>query len=235
MRPTCPCGASWPRRPAGRCSRSAPARAASRSTWRAPATTSRRSTSSRRCWPRSRARADGVRRPDRRRRRPRLRPRPALRAHHRPDADDPAAAGARRLPAPPRARTWRRAACSRWPSPSALETFEAGADELPAPDVGTAGGWRFASQPTAVRVLPDATRIERRRVALGPGGAGTDEVDVIELARVTVGGLEAEGAAAGLRPEPHRSIAPTDAARRLRGGAAAWLTRRCACARSIPT
>ena len=93
---------------------------------------------------------------------------------------------------------------------SALETFEAGADELPAPDVGTAGGWHFASQPTAVRVLPEATRIERRRVALGPGGAGTDEDDVIELARVTVGGLEAEGTAAGLRPERHRSIPPTD-------------------------
>jgi SAM-dependent methyltransferase len=93
---------------------------------------------------------------------------------------------------------------------SELETFEAGADLLPAPDVGAAGGWRLASQPTAVQVVPGATRVERRRVALGPDGTSTDELDVIELAHVTVAALEAEGVAAGFRPEPHRSIAPTE-------------------------
>jgi SAM-dependent methyltransferase len=92
----------------------------------------------------------------------------------------------------------------------ALETFDAAAGPLPAPDVGTLQGWRFASQPTAVRAAAAGTQIERRRLAVGPDGRATDELDVIELAHVTVAGLEAEGAAAGLRPEPHRSIAPTE-------------------------
>jgi SAM-dependent methyltransferase len=93
---------------------------------------------------------------------------------------------------------------------AALEAFDAAEGPLPDPDVGALDGWRFASQPTAVRAGPGGTRIERRRVAVGPGGRATDELDVIELAHVTVAELEAEGAAAGLRPEPHRSITPTE-------------------------
>jgi SAM-dependent methyltransferase len=92
----------------------------------------------------------------------------------------------------------------------ALETFDAVAGPLPEPDVGALDGWRFASQPTAVRAGPDGTRIERRRLAVGPSGRATDELDVIELAHVTVAELEAEGTAAGLRPEPHRSVPPTE-------------------------
>jgi SAM-dependent methyltransferase len=92
----------------------------------------------------------------------------------------------------------------------ALEGFEGLPDELlPHPDVGAAGGWRFASQPTAVRELQHATRIERVRRATAPDGAVTAADDAIELARVTVAQLEAEAAAAGLAPEPPRSIAPT--------------------------
>ena len=92
----------------------------------------------------------------------------------------------------------------------ALEGFEGLPDELlPHPDTGAAGGWRFASQPTAVRKLPHATRIERVRRATAPDGSVTVEEDAIELARVTADVLEAEGRAAGFAPEPPRSIAPT--------------------------
>jgi SAM-dependent methyltransferase len=92
----------------------------------------------------------------------------------------------------------------------ALEGFADLPDELlPPPDVGDAAGWKFASQPVAVRKLPHVTRIERVRRATGPDGAVTVEDDAIELARVTVEQLEAEGRAAGFDPDPPRSIAPT--------------------------
>jgi SAM-dependent methyltransferase len=91
----------------------------------------------------------------------------------------------------------------------ALEDFGDGENELPAPDVGTFAAWRFASQPTAVRDLPEAMRIERVRRAFAPDGRVIEEDDVIELAHLTVERLEAEGRAAGLFPEPARSIPPT--------------------------
>ena len=117
----------------------------------------------------------------------------------------------------------------------AIEDFEAGEGVLPTPDVATVGAYRFASQPTAVRALPAATRIERVRRTFGPDGLAAQEDDVIELAHVGVEQLEAEGRAAGLTPEPARDGRPDDGARRLRGGAAACLSPRCASARSIPT
>jgi SAM-dependent methyltransferase len=92
----------------------------------------------------------------------------------------------------------------------ALEDFgELPAELLPQPDVGSAAGWRFASQPTAVRALPAATRIERVRRAVAPDGAVTEEEDAIELARLSVEQLEAEGRAAGFAPEPARHIEAT--------------------------
>jgi SAM-dependent methyltransferase len=90
----------------------------------------------------------------------------------------------------------------------ALEGFEAGA-EMPLPDTGQAGGWKYLSQPTAVREIPGGVRIERTRYAIAPDGTHTAEEDVVVLAAVSVGQLEAEGAAAGLHPEPARHIAPT--------------------------
>jgi SAM-dependent methyltransferase len=92
-----------------------------------------------------------------------------------------------------------------------LEDFGEIDGELPPPDVAVVGGWRFASQPTAVRALPGATRIERVRRAIAPDGTVTEEDDVIELAALTVAGLEAEGRVTGLVPEPARTIPPTDA------------------------
>ncbi len=90
-----------------------------------------------------------------------------------------------------------------------LESFE---DDgvVPLPDVAERDGWRYVSQPTAVRERPEGTRIERLRHTIAPGGERTSEEDVIVLARVTVAGLHAEAAAAGLRPEATRHIEPTD-------------------------
>jgi SAM-dependent methyltransferase len=82
-----------------------------------------------------------------------------------------------------------------------LEDFGDVPGELPPPDVTAVGGWRFASQPTAVRVLDAVTRIERVRRSIGPGGAVREESDAVELAHLSVAQLEAEGRAAGLTPE----------------------------------
>jgi SAM-dependent methyltransferase len=92
---------------------------------------------------------------------------------------------------------------------AALEEFEDADGNLPAPDVGAIGGWRFASQPTAVRALPGATRIERLRRSIAPDGSVTEQRDAIELARVSVEGVAAEGRAAGFSPEPARTIPAT--------------------------
>jgi SAM-dependent methyltransferase len=92
---------------------------------------------------------------------------------------------------------------------AALEDFGDVEGELPPPDVGAAGGWRFASQPTAVRALPGATRIERVRRSFAPDGSVGVEHDAIELAHLSVEGLEAEGRAAGFSPEPAHMIPPT--------------------------
>ncbi len=89
-----------------------------------------------------------------------------------------------------------------------LEPFEAEL-ELPPPDTGEADGWRFLSQPTAVRVLSEGMRIERLRHTIGPAGERTTEPNVIVLAPVTADGLIEEGEAAGLRRHATLHIAPT--------------------------
>lgn len=85
----------------------------------------------------------------------------------------------------------------------------ADADPLPAPDVTEAGGWRFVSQPVAVRVGAATSRIERLRTAHAPDGTATTEPDAIELARLDPPTLAGEGRAAGLVPVPGERIAPT--------------------------
>jgi SAM-dependent methyltransferase len=93
---------------------------------------------------------------------------------------------------------------------AAIEDFDGVREAvLPAPDVGSVGPYRFASQPTAVRALPAATRIERVRRTVGPDGGVEREDDAIELAHLSVALLEAEGRAAGLVPEPALTIGPT--------------------------
>lgn len=89
-----------------------------------------------------------------------------------------------------------------------LEPFEAEV-ELPPPDTGEADGWRFLSQPTAVREVPGGMRIERLRHTIGPAGERATEPSVIVLAAVTAEGLVEEGEAAGLRRHATLHIAPT--------------------------
>jgi SAM-dependent methyltransferase len=81
---------------------------------------------------------------------------------------------------------------------------------LPAADVGDAGGWRFVSQPLAIRLGPDTWTIERARHLVAPDGSRVIENDRIELAALTAGGLAAEGVAAGLAAEPPEHVAETE-------------------------
>jgi SAM-dependent methyltransferase len=92
----------------------------------------------------------------------------------------------------------------------ALEDYEEEGVELPLPDLGDRDGWRFVSQPVAVRPVEGGCQIERVRQAVSPDLVRTTEHDVIILADLTVSELEDEGRAAGLEPEPARTIAATD-------------------------
>jgi SAM-dependent methyltransferase len=89
-----------------------------------------------------------------------------------------------------------------------LEAFEA-ETELPPPDTGEVEGWRFVSQPTAVRELPEGMRIERLRHTIGPAGERQTEPNAIVLAPVTGDGLMEEGEAAGLHRHGTLHIDPT--------------------------
>ena len=89
-----------------------------------------------------------------------------------------------------------------------LESFEAEID-LPPPDTGEADGWRFLSQPTAVRSVAEGTRIERLRHSIGPGGERATEPNTIVLAPVSADALAEEGEAAGLHRHDVLHIAPT--------------------------
>jgi SAM-dependent methyltransferase len=89
-----------------------------------------------------------------------------------------------------------------------LEPFEAEV-ELPPPDTGEADGWRFLSQPTAVRQTDEGMRIERLRHTIGPAGERTAEPNVIVLAAVTAEGLVEEGEAVGLHRHATLHIEPT--------------------------
>jgi SAM-dependent methyltransferase len=92
-----------------------------------------------------------------------------------------------------------------------LEPFEVDpAAPLP-PDRGERDGWRYLSFPVAIRPRGDVVVLERVRQAIAPDGSASLADDAIELASLTAGELEAEGAAAGLRPEPRRWIGDTDA------------------------
>jgi SAM-dependent methyltransferase len=85
-----------------------------------------------------------------------------------------------------------------------------GRESLPDPDVGERAGWRFVSQPTAIRVGGERWRIERLRRLVSPDGATVPEADVVELAALTAAELAAEGVAAGLAAEPVLHVEATD-------------------------
>jgi SAM-dependent methyltransferase len=90
----------------------------------------------------------------------------------------------------------------------ATEPFE-GPDQLPEPDLGEQEGWRFVSQPLAIRLSPGTMRIERLRELVAPDGGRSAQEDVIELALVTPAQLAAEAARHGLRPEPSARVPAT--------------------------
>jgi SAM-dependent methyltransferase len=89
-----------------------------------------------------------------------------------------------------------------------LEPFETEI-ELPPPDAAEVDGWRFLSQPTAVREVAGGMRIDRLRHTIGPAGERATEPNTIVLAPVTVDGLVQEGEAAGLHRHATLHIAPT--------------------------
>jgi SAM-dependent methyltransferase len=91
-----------------------------------------------------------------------------------------------------------------------LESFDDDPAMLPPPDVAERDGWRFFSHPIAVRERGGAVWLERLRQAVAPDGSVSTDGDVTALARVSAAELEAEGEAAGLRPEPRREIPATD-------------------------
>ena len=90
-----------------------------------------------------------------------------------------------------------------------LEPFEREI-ELPQPDTGEADGWRYLSQPTAVRETAEGMRIERLRHTIGPAGERAHRAQRRSCSRaVTAEGLVDEGEAAGLRRHATLQIAPT--------------------------
>jgi SAM-dependent methyltransferase len=90
-----------------------------------------------------------------------------------------------------------------------LSPFDPSPGVLPDPDVAELDGWRYVSQPTAVRVGREWSRIERLRIAHAPDGRRTTEANVIELAVLDAPALAAEGRAAGLTSVPGERIAST--------------------------
>jgi SAM-dependent methyltransferase len=89
-----------------------------------------------------------------------------------------------------------------------LEPYD-GDPPLPAPDIVAQDGWRYISQPVAIRVEGERVRIERIRQRVGPHGERITTDDVITLAVVTPGGLAEEAAAHGLEAEELRHIPET--------------------------
>jgi SAM-dependent methyltransferase len=81
---------------------------------------------------------------------------------------------------------------------------------LPTPDLGERDGWRFVSQPVAIRLRPGTMRIERVRELVAPDGARSVADDVIELALVDADELAAEASRHGLRAEPSRHVPATE-------------------------
>jgi len=92
-----------------------------------------------------------------------------------------------------------------------LEPFEADAGHPLPPDTGERDGWRYRSFPVAIRRQSDRVVLERVRVLTAPDGTTSTEDDAVALATLSAADLEAEGRAAGLRPEEPHFIHETDA------------------------
>jgi SAM-dependent methyltransferase len=92
----------------------------------------------------------------------------------------------------------------------ALDAFDEEHDIPPVPDIREIDGIVYSSRPVAVREERDHAAIHRIRETVDTAGTRTVEDDVTRLDRVDVRTLEAEGGAAGLRPQRARRIPQTD-------------------------
>jgi SAM-dependent methyltransferase len=79
----------------------------------------------------------------------------------------------------------------------------------PLPDVREEKGWVYSSTPVGVRRRESSFVIERRREAVSPSGALTEEMASIELDAVTAAQLEAEALAHDFSVLPRRTVPPT--------------------------
>jgi SAM-dependent methyltransferase len=79
----------------------------------------------------------------------------------------------------------------------------------PLPDVGERDGWVYSSLPLDVRPEPGGVAVERLRQVVSPDGRLTEEPHTQRLDSLSPGELEAEAAAAGLRPEARHEVAST--------------------------
>jgi SAM-dependent methyltransferase len=82
-----------------------------------------------------------------------------------------------------------------------LEPFDGTIAPLPPPDLGLYDGYRFVSQPVAIRVEDGRYRLERVRHLIAPDGTSTAADDVITLHAVSPGELAEEAARHGLEAE----------------------------------
>ncbi len=89
-----------------------------------------------------------------------------------------------------------------------LEAFDGGI-ALPHPDLGEVDGYRFVSQPVAIRLLDDGVRIERVRLLIHPDGTRETSDDAVHLSTVSPGELAEEAYAYGLEAEELHHIPET--------------------------
>jgi SAM-dependent methyltransferase len=86
-----------------------------------------------------------------------------------------------------------------------------GSSAPPLPDVREIEGWIYSSLPLEPVVLPEVTLLRRLRQTVDPDGNMSEELNEIELARLSAETLEEEGRAAGLQPSGRRQIPATEA------------------------
>ena len=86
----------------------------------------------------------------------------------------------------------------------------AGGDIGPTAETAHVGDTVYVSRATRIVILERGFVIERERRILGVGGDIVEELNIVELDRVSPSELEHEAAAAGLSPEPASEIPSTD-------------------------
>lgn len=78
------------------------------------------------------------------------------------------------------------------------------------PDVREVDGWVHSSLPLELALGDGGIEVHRLRQLVSPDGELSEERNVIRLEDLTPAALEAEGRAAGLRPEGRIELPPTD-------------------------